>query len=192
MSLDDLGSLGEIISAISVLATLVYLAAQVKQSRFAAEQTAKFAGLQATQGIVSLYTGWRRILFSDPEHREIIAKANSGEALSDSEQIALSLLFHDLFFAACFSYSSATSAVAIHHESTDIEYVLLMMKDMPCSVAEWNRIKRIIGMMNPVFVTLLDAEIEKVQLVQPSVLTCLPADQSEESDRAYPRRPHRS
>ena len=88
MSIQDLGSIGEFLSAIAVLATLVYLSLQTRQARIAAEETAKFSGLQATHSMLDLYFDWRRTLFSDPAHREIIAKANDGEELTSSERFA--------------------------------------------------------------------------------------------------------
>ncbi len=55
MTVQDLGSIGEIIGAVAVLFTLIYLSLQTRQARLAAEETAKFASLQATHSIDNLY-----------------------------------------------------------------------------------------------------------------------------------------
>lgn len=103
MTVQDLGSIGEIVGAVAVLFTLVYLSLQTRQARLAAEETAKFAALQGTHSIVSLYVEARRTLL---EYRELIAKANAKQDLSEAEQFALALVFDDLFYAAAFSFGS--------------------------------------------------------------------------------------
>lgn len=85
------------IGAIAVLAALAYLAIQTRQARLAAEETARFAAPEATHAMLDLYFDWRRTLFSNPEHREIAAKANTGQALAETERFAPSVLFRDLF-----------------------------------------------------------------------------------------------
>ena len=47
VSIQDWGALGEIVGALAVIGTLGYLAVQTKQTRVAAEQTAKFAASEA-------------------------------------------------------------------------------------------------------------------------------------------------
>ena len=65
MSFQELGSLGELVGALAVLATLVYLAMQTRQTRIAAEQSAYFSQNQATIGTVEMYRRRRR----DSGHR---------------------------------------------------------------------------------------------------------------------------
>jgi hypothetical protein len=149
-----------LIGALAVLATLVYLAAQTRQTRIAAEETAKFAALQATHSIIDIYAGWRQTLLSNPEHTEILAKANSGAVLSPSEQITVSMLFHDLFYGASYSHSSALSAGSIHEAPADVEYTVLMLRDMPCALVEWQRLKHNVARMSPEFVEHVDKELE--------------------------------
>ena len=96
MTVQDLGSIGEIVGAVAVLFTLGYLSLQTRQARLAAEVAAKYAGLQATHSIVNLYVEARPTLL---EHKESIAKANAGEELPEAEKIALSIVFHDLLYA---------------------------------------------------------------------------------------------
>lgn len=113
MNINELGSLGEFVSAIAVLITLIYLALQTRQSRIASQETAKFAGLEATYLTFNLYFDWRRTLLSNPENIRIIAKANEGDELTGAEGLALGLLFHDLFFAGSYAFASSIAGGSI-------------------------------------------------------------------------------
>lgn len=160
MTLSELGSLGELIGAIAVLATLAYLAIQTRQARVAAEETAKFAGLEATHAMLDLYFDWRRTLFSNPEHKEIVAKANLGQDLTEAERFALSFLFHDLFFAAAYSNINAESGGSIHDVGSDVEYVVWILRDNPCAVKEWDRVKSMVASLDPQFVAQVDSLVD--------------------------------
>lgn len=160
MTLQDLGAIGEFLGFVAVLITLVYLAIQTKQARLAAQESAKHAGLQATHSIIDIYTRWRNTLLSDPSYPEVIAKANRSEPLTDAEQVVLSLIFHDLFYGASFSYASAVFEGSIHESPADVEYTVSILKEMPCGVAEWNRWKTNVSRMSREFVELVDRELE--------------------------------
>lgn len=69
MNWDAIAAIGEILGATAVVTSLLYLASQTRQSRIAAEETAKYAGLQATHSMLDLYFNWRRTLLSNPEHK---------------------------------------------------------------------------------------------------------------------------
>jgi len=156
MSFQDLGSLGEVVGAIAVLATLVYLAIQTRETRIAAEETAKFAGLRATHSIVNLYVEARRTLL---DHKDLIAKANSGAELSEPERFALSIIFHDLFYGAAYSFASAASSGSVHSETGDIEYFALLLSNNPSALDEWSRMKHNVAKMGPGFVPEGDAAL---------------------------------
>ncbi|MFT4519195.1 MAG: hypothetical protein ACI9JM_001586 [Halioglobus sp.] len=156
MTVQDLGSIGEIIGAVAVLFTLLYLSLQTRQARLAAEQTAKYAGLQATHSIINLYVDARRCLL---EHAETIAKANSGQDLSDSEHYILSVVFHDLFYAASYSFTSAISSGSVHSEEGDIEYFTILLSDNACAIAQWHEMKGNVAKMDSGFVERVDAAL---------------------------------
>jgi len=156
MTIQELGSLGELVGALAVLATLVYLSIQTRQSRIAAQETAKFAALQATHSMLDLYFDWRSTLFSNPEHKEIVAKANRGVELTEAERFTLSLIFHDLFFAAAYSNANATAGGSIHDIGADVEYVAWLCKENPAILGEWNRVKRLVGALDAEFIVQVD------------------------------------
>jgi hypothetical protein len=162
---DAVGAIGEIVGAAAVLSTLVYLALQTRQARVAAEETAKYSGLQATHSIVDLYVDARRMLI---EHRELIARANEGQVLSESDRLALSLVFHDLFYAAAYSHLSSTSAGSVHAEGADVDYFASLLSENPAAIAEWHRHKHLVAKMSTEFVALVDETLAASSERQPS------------------------
>jgi hypothetical protein len=156
MTVQDLGSIGEIIGAVAVLFTLVYLSLQTRQARLAAEETAKFSALQGTHSIVSLYVEARRSLL---EHKELIAKANTQQELSEAERVALTLVFDDLFYAAAYSFGSGTSAGSVHSADGDVQYFTRILSSNPSAMAEWEKQKNIVKKMGPGFVERVDEAI---------------------------------
>jgi len=88
MNWDAIGAIGEILGAIGVVGSLVYLAAQIRKS----DQTARADSLQA------LWDGARdrsfKPQFSDPEVGDLFAKGLTNfEALGKSEKRRFFLAF---------------------------------------------------------------------------------------------------
>lgn len=82
MSIQDLGSIGEFISSIAVLVTLLYLAMQVRQTRAANVASTMLANRMQFQNIM--------LANRDSMIAPIIVKADKGEALSEEEEYRLS------------------------------------------------------------------------------------------------------
>ena len=80
MTISDLGSIGEFIGSIAVLVTLVYLAYQIRQSRALLLSNAYQARTDAVTSI-SL------AMAQDASLTNLLDRANSGEDLSDDEQL---------------------------------------------------------------------------------------------------------
>lgn len=85
MSLQDLGSLGELIAAVATVATLVYLAIQVRDNSRAVNRSNEFAQASSIHQITELFNelNWR--LASDGELADIYTRALAGEELSATE-----------------------------------------------------------------------------------------------------------
>ena len=161
---DAIGAFGEIFGATAVVISLLYLASQTRQGRIAAQETAKYAGLQATHSMLDLYFDWRRTLFSNPEYPEIIAKANANENLTDAEKLTLGFIFHDLFFGAAYSYVSASTGGSVHEEKADVEYIVWILQTNPCALIEWNKVKGMVAKMDGGdFVSMVGREMESSQ-----------------------------
>ena len=160
MSIQDLGALGEIIGGIAVIVTLVYLAIQTRQSRIAAEQTAKFAELQATRAVMDGYTNARSLWLSNPAVTEALAKANANEVLSESEKIQLSVVFEDLFVASAFAYLSSRASATRHASTADTNYLVLLFEENPGLLHEWHRIESIVRDVSGEFVDKVNKQME--------------------------------
>lgn len=80
MSIVELGALGEFVSALAVLATLLYLAVQVKATRNAMQEQSFQSATQASADLSIA------LLSEDPRSPHAVAKGSTGEALDNSEE----------------------------------------------------------------------------------------------------------
>jgi hypothetical protein len=85
VSLQDLGSIGELVAAIATVATLVYLAIQVRHNSRALNRSNEFAQANSIHQITAMFNelNWR--LAGDGELAEIHARALNGEPLNAAE-----------------------------------------------------------------------------------------------------------
>ena len=80
MSWDAIGAVGEILGAIAVLLTLIYLARQIRQSN----RVSKF---EASRDVMAAFDETTRILASDKELVEAILKQPGQQSESDDYQL---------------------------------------------------------------------------------------------------------
>jgi len=99
MDLTQLANLGEFIGGVGVLVTLVYLAAQVRQSTDAQRVTAKIAAADAIQNSANRYSVFRQMI-ADGSSGEVWAKARRDENLSHTEELRLRAMLQELAFSA--------------------------------------------------------------------------------------------
>jgi hypothetical protein len=85
VSLQDLGSIGELVAAIATVATLVYLAIQVRHNSRALDRSNEFAQANSIHQVTTMFNelNWR--LAGDGELAEIHARALRGEPLDAAE-----------------------------------------------------------------------------------------------------------
>lgn len=91
MNWDALSAIAELVGAVAVVSTLIYLSIQTRQARIASERAVYYSELQANVSTVDMYSRWRTYLQS-PSLLETISKANSGENLSFEERTRLHIL----------------------------------------------------------------------------------------------------
>jgi len=162
MSIQELGSIGELIGAVAVLFTLVYLAVQTRQTRIAAELSAYFTQLRATNDTIELYARWRQYL-QNQELTAIIAKANLQEELSAAEATQLGSAFDELFTAAAASHANSLQGKALYDASADILYLQSVFDANPCASAEWKRFRPISDTISSELVTTIDNYLEQTR-----------------------------
>jgi hypothetical protein len=163
MSIQDLGAIGELIGAVAVIVTLVYLAIQTRQSRIAVEQTAKFAGLQATNSAMDNYTQWRALLLSDSRFSALLVKANNGSDLTEEQRIQLSAIFDELFLAGAFSYLSSHTSGSLHPTTADVDYLTSYLGENPSGLREWQRMRFTVEKISPEFAVAMDRSLEEIE-----------------------------
>ena len=78
MSLQDLGSLGEFLSSIGVIVTLVYLIVEIRRNTAAARET-------SLQRVFDRFSNTRMMITSNPQLAEALDKMENDEDLSRSE-----------------------------------------------------------------------------------------------------------
>lgn len=102
MTLTELGALGELVGAIAVVITLVYLAIQVRHSRELLEaqrrtmdKNARLAQAAAVDRHADAVSRWRGRLINDVEVSALWLKGLKSEELDEVERVRLQNLFID-------------------------------------------------------------------------------------------------
>ena len=79
LSLQDLGSLGEFLSSIGVIATLLYLAVEVRRNTRTAQET-------SSQRTFERFSSSRSLIASNPTLAEIVEKVTNDVEITNSER----------------------------------------------------------------------------------------------------------
>ncbi len=156
MNWEAIGTVGEVVGAIAVVVTLIYLSIQTRLSRIAAEETSEHAAQQGLNAQQEMYSEWRRTVLSNPEIADVLVKARSEEALTEKEQILFSAYFEELFFTAVTSYRSVLHHTTGYTTQGDVTHMLAMMESHPRSFDEWRRVAHIVAEIGPEFVEAVD------------------------------------
>lgn len=128
MNWDAIGALGEVLGAIAVIATLLYLAVQTRHARVAVETA-------STLGTIEGHSRFRQALMIDPGLTDLLAKANSGNELTEGEAQRTKMLFLELFLACVAGVATQTNTKSPRVEA---EYLLNFLKDNPSGISHWN------------------------------------------------------
>lgn len=129
MNWDAIGAIGEIIGALAVVATLLYLASQTRQTRTAVES-------KANLGTVEAHGRFRQALVYNPDLADLIAKANGDPNISDGEKIRLRAFFDEVFMACVVGILTRTNK---RTPRTDVEFLVEFLTDNPYGIIEWKR-----------------------------------------------------
>ena len=87
---DAIGAIGEIVGAIAVVATLTYLAIQIRTARADAASAVISSAMEG-------FSRWRANILQNFDIAEAIAKANQSGALDERQQVQLRTLADELF-----------------------------------------------------------------------------------------------
>jgi hypothetical protein len=161
MTIAELGSLGELVGAIAVLATLVYLSIQTRLTREAAQETAGFASSHATYESMTSYDQWRKSILENHELARIMVKARGDEPLTEEEQLLFDLLFERLFIITAVSVQSSFQGTTFQKwDRADVDWFVLVLKENPAAIEKWSRTEEVIRAISPVLAEAIDSEID--------------------------------
>ncbi len=96
ISWDDLGNMGQFVSGIAVVISLLYLAFQVKQNTIQIDHNTKAARSQGINSSISHTLQIRQAIFEDKKVLRIFFKRNSDpSSLSEEERLRYRLILHN-------------------------------------------------------------------------------------------------
>ena len=114
MTLQDLGNIGEFVSAIAVVASLVYLAFQIRQNTRQITQNTQAVELSAIEALMSAASDSRRSVIENEDVARIYHHGLSDcEGLSEIDQTRFRVLMVSVFRAFQSSYQLALSRVSL-------------------------------------------------------------------------------
>ncbi len=100
MNWEAIGAIGEIVAAVAVVFSFVYLAAQIRQNTQQVEEQCRTQRQSSLLGARSSFTEWRSLVIQDPTIAALWRKANrSLDLLNEEERIQLDFLLVDFFWA---------------------------------------------------------------------------------------------
>jgi hypothetical protein len=149
MNWDAVGAIAELVGALAVVATLAYLAVQIRQNTMSARVAAR---LEMTRQFSDYVDG----LINNPEANSVFTRGGAGDHLDENDAVLFSRLMHK-----CFWYLSAMHFQYIAHSLGEDEWhqskgAMLRIVRTPGVVAWWHANKHA---YSPSFVAFVDSEI---------------------------------
>ena len=108
MNWEAIGALGEIVGAISVIATLFYLSIQIRQHSAATIRSNEYAQAASVHESNSLFIQVFSPLLENSEVADIYRRAMAGDELSDTESLRFAMFANN--------YLAYIEALCTHHE----------------------------------------------------------------------------
>jgi len=100
MTIQDLGAIGEIIGAVAVVASLIYLAVQIRQNTHNLSMSIKSTELSAFERNVESGIRIRELFILNPEVLELYARGGKSFAdLDDGEKLRFDMVVRNVFSA---------------------------------------------------------------------------------------------
>lgn len=148
MNWDAIGALGEVVGAVAVVATLIYLARQIRQNNELLSSGSRQA--LVANDVTSLAT--------NIAHASVFAKFASGQALSAEDQLSMSFMFALDLRNREFEYFQYQNGLLDEQTWLSYREVLLINHSSPRGRRWWERVgKRIV---DPAFAAEVDGMLE--------------------------------
>jgi hypothetical protein len=99
MSWDAIGAIGDFIGGLGVVASLIYLATQVRHSARVTEENTREVGAAAREAVFDTFSRWRGLVVNEELTRVFVRGCDDLSDLSREERFQFGLLLQDLMFA---------------------------------------------------------------------------------------------
>jgi hypothetical protein len=149
---DAIGAVGEVLGAIAVVTTLLYLASQTKHTRLAVESAGNL-------GTAEAHSRFRQALMTNPQLAALLAKANENPNVTEAERIQLQMLFFDVFIACVIGFTTQSTTDV---QRTDVIFLAEFLNENPYGKIEWERRRNQMELLVPEFCN----EVDKLLTVQ--------------------------
>lgn len=129
MNWDAIGAIGEILAAVAVIATLIYLAIQIRQNSQAVQ-------ISALRDTTQQWNQWSEVLATSPQLADIVVRGNKSYKLLSEVEAMQYGAYVQMFFDCAESYRSL---VFEHQVQKDIDVLEMIVGRRICvpGFAEW-------------------------------------------------------
>ena len=156
MNWEAIGAIGEIVGALAVVTTLLYLSVQIRESR-------KVSVAEGSSKGMELHSNWRNTLLQNTDAAATLAKANVGEELSERERVQLQFLSDELFFASVISNEFSVHSGSFYTDDSYVTYLNDILRSNPGLVPEWRRFRTSVDFVSPEYGERIDTALEKLE-----------------------------
>ena len=155
MNWEAIGVIAEVVAAIAVVATLIYLAVEIRTARIGAAAGATYSAIEA-------FSRWRASILQNSELAETVTKANRGEPLTDQEQLQFRTLADDLFVVVVVG-GTEIEQWGLDRRPPDIEYLKMIFEENPGLVPLWQRYRRVAKELDPNGMSAIDNVVAELE-----------------------------
>jgi hypothetical protein len=140
MNWDAIGAIGEIVGAIAVIATLVFLAIQIRQSNQSQRESNVIARSEAVDRVFEQFTGFRRLLASDADVTRIWLAGCAAESLDTIDENRFFQLATDYLIIIANWEQRAGAVKMPTMRNAAVQLLIAQLRDKPGLRAVWGRI----------------------------------------------------
>jgi len=153
MNWEAIGAIGEIVGALAVVTTLLYLSVQLRQYQRTSVAEGSSKGHE-------LHSAWRNTIVQNTDAAGALAKANSGEKLSERERVQLEFFADELFISSVVSDQFSRHSGTFYDDEAYWRYLVDILQRNPGLLPEWDRIqKNVMDLISPEYRAQVNAAL---------------------------------
>ena len=157
MNWEAIGAIGEIVGALAVVSTLLYLSVQLRQYQLSSIAEGSSKGHE-------LHSAWRNTIVQNTDAAGALAKANSGEKLSERERVQLEFFADELFISSVVSDQFGRHSGTFYDDEAYWRYLVDVLERNPGLLPEWDRVqKSVIDLVSPEYCAQVNAALAELK-----------------------------